>query len=143
MKKKIGALLCALLLGLTLPITAYATERAIQASDYFSATDVRAYAEGGGRILIEVDVETTHTMLKVGASEVYIYEEQPSGAYEIVRTFTMQDNPSMVCSNCAGACIDVYYDGIPAQGYYALVGCYAQDANGSETLYFATNTVTA
>lgn len=140
MRKKIFSLLCAFMMLLSLTTVAGA---AVQASDYFSYTRVEAYAQGSGRILIEVDVSATHVMTKVGASEVYIYEEQPSGAYEIVRTFTMQDNPSMVWSNSAGAAIDVYYDGIPAQGYYALVGCYAEDANGSETLYFATNTVTA
>jgi len=120
-----------------------ASERGIQASEYFGYTDVRAYAEGGGEILIEIDVDATSIMQKVGASEVYIYEQQSDGGYDNVYTFTMEDYPYLVKSNTHCAYLDVYYQGTPGVSYYALVGCYAKDSNGSETLYFATNAVTA
>jgi len=143
MKKRIASLLCAFVLILSLPAVACATESAPRASDYFGATDVRAYAEPGSKILIEIDVSATHTMQQVGASEVYIYEQQSDGGYDCVYTYTKEEYPSLIWTNSACAFVDVTYQGTAGTKYYALVGCYAKDSNGAETLFHTTYVVTA
>lgn len=143
MKKRILSLLCAMLVILSLPGVAFAAEVNPRASYYFSCTDVRAYAKPGSKILVEIDVDATHTMQEVGASVVHIYEKQSDGSYDIVYTYRKAAYPSMIWTNSSCAYVDVTYQGIAGKKYYALVGCYAKDSNGAETLYFETYVVTA
>ena len=140
MKRRLLALFFALALLCALTVPALAAARA---SYYFSYTDVRAYAMGDGEILFTVDVNATHTMEEVGADVVFVYEQQSNGEYEIVCTIERVDNDYMTWKNLPYASIDVYYQGTPGTKYFAAIGCYAQDAYGSETLYFNTNVVTA
>jgi len=140
MKRRFIALLCAVVLCFSLAAPALAAARA---SYYFSCTDVRAYATGGGEVLFEIDIDATHGMLEVGAEVVFVYEQQADGEYEVVYTFELEDNDYMTVENSWFACIDVRYQGTPGTKYFADVGCYARDENGSETLYFLTNVVTA
>lgn len=141
--KKIISALCAFLIIVTLPVTACATEVTPRASEYFGFTDVRAYAKGNGRILIEIDIDATHMMDEVGASYVIIYKELSSGSYQKVYTFSKDTTPGMIVEDSFFGYVDVTYQGIPGERYYAMVGCYAKDSNGSETLFFDTNIVTA
>jgi len=143
MKKRMLSLLCVVCVLLSMPGVACAADITPRASDYFGCTGVRAYAEGGGEILIEIDVDATHMMQEVGASDVYIYEQQSDGDYEIVYTFTKEDYPSLVETNSFFGYVDVTYQGTSGTKYYALVACYAKDKNGAESLYFTTNVVTA
>ena len=80
MKKRLLSLFLAMLLlsGLSTVVCVAAS----RASDYFSATSVRAYAENNGVILFEIDVDATHTMQEVGASHVYVYEQQDDGSWD-------------------------------------------------------------
>lgn len=143
MKKRILSLLCAMLVILSLPGVAFAAEVNPRASYYFSCTDVRAYAEPGSKILIEIDVDATHTMQEVGASYVYIYERQSDGSYDVVYTYTKEAYPSLIWRNSSCAYVDVTYQGTAGKKYYALVGCYARDSSGAETRYYETYVVTA
>ena len=140
MRKRALSLLCAVLLLCSLPIFACAAE---QASAYFGATDVRAYAESGGKILFEIDVDATHTMQEVGASEVYVYEQQSDGSWDNVYTFTSLSNPELVWANSSCAYVDAVYQGTVGKDYFATVACYARDSDGAEWLYFDTPVVTA
>ena len=142
MNKRLISLLCAVALIICLPLSvqAAATPRA---SDYFGCTSVRAYAMGNGKVLIEVDITATHMMDEVGASYVHIFHELDDGSYTLVHTYRMASNPGMIEYNSFFATVDVTYQGIPGETYYALVGCYARDSEGAETLYFRTNLVTA
>ena len=140
MKRRILSLFCAAVLVFTLAVPTLAAENA---SYYFSYTDVRAYAMGGGEVLFTVDINATHTMLEVGAEAVFVFEQQTNGNYEVVHTFLLDDCDYLTVENDAFAAIDVYYQGTPGTKYYAYIGCYARDANGSETLFFETNIVTA
>ena len=140
MKRRILSLLCAAVLVFGLAVPALAAENA---SYYFSHTDVRAYAMGDGEILFAIDVTATHTMDEVGARIVFVFEQQDDGEYEVVHTFRMEDHDYMTWKGRAYASIDVYYQGTPGTKYYAYIGCYAQDEEGSETMYFVTNVVTA
>ena len=141
MKKRFLSLLFALLLLFSLSTAAYAVDA--RASDYFGYTSVRAYAKSGGKILFEVDINATHTMQEVGASEIYVYEQQDDGSWDNVYTFTMDEYAYLIETNSIGACVDATYQGTVGKNYYALVSCYARDSNGAECLYFETSVVTA
>ena len=82
-------------------------------------------------------------MQQVGASDVYIYEQQSDGSYDNVYTYTMDDYPSLIWTNSACAYVDVNYTGTAGKSYHAIVACYAKDSNGAETRYYTTNEVTA
>lgn len=143
MKKRILSLFCALIVVMGLPVNVCASDVTPRASDYFSCTSVRAYAMGNGKVLIEIDVDATDMMDEVGASKVFIFEQQSDGSYEIVFIFRKEAYPSMIVEDSFFGYVDVTYQGTPGTKYYALVGCYAKDSNGSETLFFDTNIVTA
>ena len=87
-------------------------------SAYFSATDVRAYAKSGGKILFEVDIDATHTMQEVGASEIYVYEQQDDGSWDNVYTFTMDEHSYLIETNSIGACVDATYQGTVGKKYF-------------------------
>ena len=141
MKKRFLSLLFALLLLFSLSTAAYAVDA--RASDYFGYTSVRAYAKSGGKILFEVDINATHTMQEVGASEIYVYEQQDDGSWDNVYTFTMDDHPYLIETNTAGAFVDATYQGTVGKNYFASVSCYAKDSSGTERIMFDTYVVTA
>lgn len=141
MKKRFLSLVCIALLLVSLSTAIYAVDA--RASDYFSATDVRAYAKSGGKILFEIDIDATHTMQEVGASEVYVYEQQSDGTWDNVYTFTMEAHPYLIETNSMSAYVDATYQGTVGKNYYAAVACYARDSEGAEWLYFNTPVVTA
>lgn len=138
MKKKTIAIFFAVLL-----ITSISGFAAARASEYFSCTAVYATALDDGEILIEYDIDPTHTMLECGAKIVYIYEQQSNGKYEVVCTYRMEDYPDMIQHDTIIGDGEVTYQGTPGRKYYALVGLYAKDSYGSETIYFETYVVTA
>lgn len=141
MKKRFFSLLFALLLLFSLSTASYAVDA--RASDYFGYTSVRAYAKSGGKILFEIDIDATHTMQELGASEVYVYEEQDDGSWDNVYTFTMDEHPYLIETNTVGAYVDATYQGTVGKRYFATVACYARDSAGAEGLYFDTPVVTA
>lgn len=141
MKKRFLSLLFAALLLISLSTVVYAVDA--RASAYFGATSVRAYAKSGGKILFEIDIDATHTMQELGASEVYVYEEQDDGSWDNVYTFTMDEHPYLIETNTVGAYVDATYQGTVGKTYFATVACYARDSSGAETLMFDTPDVTA
>lgn len=143
MKKKLLSLLCAVILLFSLSTVACATNVEARASAYFSATSVRAYAQSGGKVLFEIDVEATHTMQEVGARDVYVYEQQSDGSWDNVYTFTKEDHPYLIETNTGSAYVDAVYQGTVGKNYFATVTCYAKDSTGYECLYFDTPEVTA
>ena len=143
MKKRFFSLLCAVLLVASLSTAAFAANAGARASDYFSATSARAYARSGGKILFEIDVDATHTMQEVGASEIYVHEQQDDGSWEIVYTFTKEAHPYLIETNSIGGYVDATYQGTVGKNYYAVVAFYAKDSTGYECLYDETPVVTA
>lgn len=138
MKKKAIAIFFAILL-----ISGISGFAAARASEYFSCTAVYATALDDGEVLIEYDIDPTHRMLECGARVIWVYEGQNNSGYEIVRTYRMEDYPNMVQHDTILGDGEVTYPGTPGKDYYALVGVYAKDQYGSETIYFETNVVTA
>ena len=104
---------------------------------------VRAYAQSGGKILFETDIDATHTMQEVGVSQIIVYEEQSDGSWDEVYIFTMEEHPYLIETNSIGACIDATYQGTIGKDYYAIVSCYARDSDGAEWIHCETPTVTA
>ena len=138
MRKRIVVLVSILLLIVSL--TSFASARA---SEYFSYTSVYATALDDGEVLIEYDIDPTHTMLECGARAVWVYEQQSGGDYEEVFEYLMEDYPDMIQYNSIIGDGQVTYPGTPGKKYYALVALYAKDKYGSETISFYTNVVTA
>ena len=140
--KKMISLLCALLILMNLSGVALANV-VPRASDYFGCTDVYATAMGNGKILVEFEVDATHTMLEVGAKKIYIYEQQSDGSYDNIHTFSKDTTSGMTETNSAFADGAVTYQGVSGRKYFATAALYARDSNGSETLYFDTYIITA
>ena len=138
MKKKIAVLAFAILLATN--ISGFASARA---SEYFGYTAVYATALDDGEVLIEYDIDPTHRMQECGASIIWIYEGENNSGYEVVRIYRMEDYPDMIQHDTILGDGEVTYPGTPGKDYYALVGVYAKDQYGSETIYFETNVVTA
>lgn len=143
MKKRFLSLLCVVFLLVSLPTAVYAVNVGARASDYFGYTSVRAYAQSGGKILFEVDINATHIMQEVGASDIYVYEQQDDGSWDNVYTFTMDEHPYLIETNTAGAYVDATYQGTVGNKYFATVALYAKDSAGAECLYDDTPVVTA
>lgn len=144
MKKRVLSLLCAFLFVVGISTPALASSATPYGSSYFSCTDVRAYAEGNGAILIEFDITATHTMLEVGATDIFIFEQQSNGSYEIVYTFTSDDYYSSMMNTNSAFCEGdvIYYNGTPGVKYYAKCFLYARDSHGSESRAYNTLVVT-
>ena len=138
MKKKIAVLAFAILLATN--ISGFASARA---SEYFGYTAVYATALDDGEVLIEYDIDPTHRMQECGASIIWIYEGENNSGYEVVRIYRMEDYPDMIQHDTILGDGEVTYPGTPGKDYYALVGLYAKDQYGNETIYFETNVVTA
>lgn len=142
MKKRLISLLFAIMVIISIPADGFAAGIEPRASDYFSCTRVQAVAAGNQRIVIEVGVDATDMMDEVGASIIHLYGKNADGTYSRVYTFTKEAYPSMIVEDSFFGYIDVSYRGIAGKEYYAVVGCYAKNSAGSETLYFYTNVVT-
>ena len=138
MKKRVPVLIFIVILLVSISTTAHA-----RASEYFGCTAVYATALDDGEVLIEYDIDPTHRMLECGARIIWIYEGENNSDYEVVRTYRMEDYPDMIQHDTIIGDGEITYPGTPGKDYYALVGVYAKDQYGNETIYFPTNVVTA
>lgn len=143
MKKRLFCLLCALVIMIGLPMDGLAADVEPRASDYIGCTGVRAVAAGYGKVRIEIEVNATRMMEEVGAEAIYIFKQNSSGTYDLVYTYLKDVYPQMIVENSFFGYVDVTYRGTAGCRYFAAVGCYAKDSNGSETLFFDTNSVLA
>ena len=116
---------------------------ALDASAYFAATDAVAYAEEDGKILIEADACATDIMEEVGVKSITIYEKQSDGNYDDVHTYTRYNTSGMISTNDYSHFKSLTYQGTIGTKYYAEIAFYAKDSDGSETLCYDTNVVTA
>jgi len=117
---------------------------ALRSSDRFGQITVEAQATGSGAVTFEFDINATHTMKELGASQVVIYEQQSSGMYKSVKTYTRNSTSGLIATNTAAAYGNVTYGGTSGKKYYATFTLYAKDSdNTSETVYKSTSVVTA
>lgn len=115
----------------------------VKASDYFARTRVWATKQSGGEFIVEYDILATGMMDELGASIIFIMEEQSDGNFENVYTFDAEDMPELIETDVNVAYGCVTYEGTPGVRYYATFGLYAKNSSGNETIYFDTNTITA
>ncbi|WP_295630107.1 hypothetical protein [uncultured Intestinimonas sp.] len=115
----------------------------VKASDYFARTQVWATRQGGGNFIVEYDIVATDIMDELGASVVFIMEEQSDGDFEVAYTFESDDMPELIESNAYTTYGCIPYEGTPGTRYYATFGLYAKNSSGNETIYFDTNIITA
>lgn len=138
--KRASCLILTLILSAALTLPAFAAETS---SDYFAYTDFFATAIGNGQISVEFDINATHTMQEVGATEIKIWEQQSNGRYENVYTFTRYNTSGLIRNNTMFGYAEVIYNGTAGTKYYATGALYAKNADGDETLYAMTRTITA
>lgn len=144
MNSKVKRFFCSVsLLLLMIGMIPTANAAITRASDYFAYTDVLAAPTSDGEFLVEFDINATKIMEEVGAEEILIYEQQSSGKYEVVKTFTRYNTTGLIDTNESCAYGKVYYQGTPGVKYFATVALYAKDSDGSETKYRDTRVITA
>lgn len=114
-----------------------------RASYYFGCTEVLATATGSGKVLVEVDIDATHTMQELGATNIEIWEKQTSGSYKKVKTYTRYNTSNLIETDTPFSFCSVTYQGKSGTKYYAVATLYAKNSSGSETMYQSSNTVTA
>lgn len=139
MKKKLTKFVSVILLFSMMLGMLSTANAAVQASNYFAATEVSAFATGSGKVTVEVDILSTHTMDKVGTLSIQIWERQSDGTYQKVATYS----GGMLVSNTSHAYATRTYHGTAGTKYYAVAKLYAKDSSGSQTMYQYSNTVTA
>ena len=140
MKKRILSAICLFLFIISLTSAAAAEPRA---SYYFGYTDVYASAQGDGEVLVEIEIDATHTMTQVGVKQLYIYEQQSDGDYEIVHTFDYTTDSGMMAYNKVFYEGSFTYEGTSGVKYFATAALYAKDGSGSETMYEDSYVITA
>lgn len=144
MRKKLSHSIC-LIFALCMLLASFTSVSALEtrASDYFSRTEVWATAMGRGKVVVEIDIVATHTLKEVGATKIVIKERQSNGSYETVKTFSSDTTTDLIAKNSMDHYALVSYQGKSGTKYYAVATLYGKDSSGSETMYQATNTITA
>lgn len=140
--KRIGQKHLSLLLCLVLLFT-MAIPAGARASDYFHRTNISATAGGGGTLRIKLNIAATGTMQELGATEVIVHERQANGTYKPVRTFTRNQNPSLIRKNSSSNVVSLTYKGTPGKYYYITAHCYAKNASGTGATWVGSNAVRA
>lgn len=138
--RQASCLLLTLILSAALTLPVFAAETS---SDYFAYTDFFATAIGNGQVSVEFDINATRTMEEVGAKEIKIWEQQSDGTYKNVRTYTRYNTSGLIRNNTIAGYGEVIYNGTAGTKYYATGALYAKNADGDETLYAMTRTITA
>lgn len=116
-----------------------------RASLYISGTDASIQAGSNGKITIYFSVTGTDIMTQIGASTIYLYEDNGS-TQKVVKTFRSSNSEysNMMSQNTSFYGDNVtYYDGVAGYKYHAEVYLKAANGIGSDTVIEPTNTVTA
>ena len=95
---------------------------------------------GSGKVVITVDVDALHTMTKIGATKIYLYESSDGKNFNLVRTYRYEDYPIMMSSGKHYYQDLFTYYGTAGYSYHALAYCYAGDSTGYDEKLFSTAT---
>lgn len=117
----------------------------IRSSSYIWGTDAYIEAGGNGKIAIYFSVTGIGRMTEIGATTIYLYEDNGS-TEKLVKTFRSSslEYSNMMSQNTAFYGDSVtYYDGIAGYEYRAEVYLKAANASGSDTVMEPTGTVRA
>ena len=115
-----------------------------RASEYLRQTYADINASSGGNLSIEFYISGWGITDKIGATEIYLYEDSGNGFEEVAEYSYLDDEYSYMLSHNTLICSEsVPYVGIPGCRYYADVHFFAGNEDGSDTYSTTTSTVIA
>ena len=130
------------LLALTTSVFAI-DDNSTRSSSYIWGTDASIEAGSNGKITIYFSVTGTDIMTQIGATTIYLYEDNGS-IEKLVKTFRSSDFSNMMNQNTSFHGDNVtYYDGIAGYEYRAEVYLKSANNSGSDTIMEPTGTVRA
>ena len=121
-------------------LCSYASAATARSSKYLNAYGVYLTPVGNGKVVITVDVDALHTMTKIGATKIYLYESSDGKNFNLVRTYRYEDYPIMMSSGKHYYQDLFTYYGTAGYSYHALAYCYAGDSTGYDEKLFSTAT---
>ena len=137
MKKHIIAvfIVIAILVGCTSASCAYIPGPEInpQASLYLAAYSVTLQPLGNGDMYIDMTVEGTTVMTKLGVVEMRIEERTPTGTWHEFDTLYGLDNPDFYMYNRITYLGARYFEGTVGNEYRVTLLVFAQNANGYDS----------
>ena len=146
MKKNLRGFAFAMACLILLTTSAVAESEPISphASEYINGTSADIVAESNGHLRIYFSVGATDIMSELGATVIYVYENDGNSTRVVATLRCTQDEYSyFMAENTAFHGGNVVYKGIVGYKYYAKVYLKAGDSTGSDTLTHTTATVTA
>ena len=140
--KRLTALtVTAVMLACVLSTAAVAVDT--RSSAYLSGYCISVTAENGGKIIVNVDVDATHTMDEVGATSITIWRSSDGENFTSVKTYNSDDYPELLGSGLHFNEDVITYYGTPGYYYCASGYCYAGDSRGSDSRYYMSSDVLA
>lgn len=124
---------------------AFASEpNVIQSSSYIAKTSVEIKAMANCQIRISFSITGTGRMSELGATTIYLYEDDGHST-ELIKTYKSTDPnyPNMMADNAFYHGSNVTYTGTAGYKYYASVHFKAGNSSGSGTTVGTTEIVTA
>jgi len=113
-----------------------------QSSLYLDSYSAGLTARTGKKIIINVEVDATGYMDKVGASSITLYTSTDGVSYTPVATYDAEDYPDLLGTGYFFDEDVITYYGVVGNRYRAIVYCYAEDSTGSDTRQYTTSAVT-
>lgn len=141
MKKFLSFVLTLCLMTSILASFAVAVEP--RASLYLDDYYVDATAVGGGKVLVEFDINATDTMDFVGASRILVQEKTSAGGWSNKQFYYVDDNPGMMDYDVDAHEGSVTYKGTVGKTYRAQIIITAGDSTGDDSRILYTVEATA
>lgn len=128
-----------LILAMTVPVTAFATEEVTvtpRASYYLDAYNTYICDMGSGKIQIWYEVAGTGDMDEIGTLSIRLYESSDGGStWTWVKTFLHENYSSMLAYNDWYHYSYVSYQGVAGRTYKAYVCIWAGKDGAGDTRY--------
>ena len=139
--KLFSFLLAIVLLSLYVMPAKATTERA---SFYIESCGAEIITHSRGNIDITFTITGTHRLDQIGATCIYLYEDDGNG-FELIKTFRQTNDKYsyLLGKNTIRYTESVPYEGISGNDYYAVVLFLAADESGEDTDRIETSIVTA
>lgn len=133
MKKRTISLLLVICILASSLITAGAVEP--RASVYFSSHSATLFADGSGRMSVDVLIQGLKVMNKIGVKSLKIEEKYTeNGTWHPYDTLYGTSDPDTLYSYGVRTCLKTFhFDGTPGYYYRVTATVYADDSEGSDT----------
>ncbi len=134
MKKKVTALLLAVIMIFTVSGAAMAGEAQTRASHYLDSYYVTLAAKGSGKMGIGISVNGVDVEDKIGVQQIDI-DVKVNGKWTYYDTLDCIDYPEFLESNTDTYINTVYFYGTPGDTYRVTLTAYAEKDGGWDTGY--------